>query len=47
MGEVILLAAFVVVGILGYFVMKKIDWFLEQNYPEVEKRKLDEKDIIP
>lgn len=47
MGEVILLAAFVMVGIPGYFVMKKIDRFLEQNYPEVEKRKLDEKDFIP
>lgn len=43
MGDIFLLAAFLGIGILGYYLMGKVDAFLEGNYGEIQKVKKTKK----
>lgn len=44
MGDIFLLASFLGIGILGYFLMGKLDIFLAENYREIEKKREISKD---
>lgn len=44
MGDIFLLAAFLGIGILGYYLMGKLDVFLEENYREIGKKREISKD---
>ena len=43
MGDIFLLAVFLGIGILGYYLMGKVDGFLEENYREIQKVKKTKK----
>lgn len=44
MGDLFLMAAFLVIGALGYFLMGRLDIFLEENYREIGKKREISKD---